>query len=221
MTAATIKNETNSKARGLKEQIIDAASRLLIEEGYDNLSLRHIAQQVGCSQMAMYRHFVNKDALIQHLCVELYTRFTDRIIRRLGATTDPLKQIHIFISELIGFAVGYPDHYSLIFLVRQKDKVLTEQRDELGREFLQLIRRNVADLLPEGTEKAVVDSRLRQIVTALHGAAALLIAHPRAYGLNKEKAIRDMEALVADLLKTSYPGSHPTSELKATRYWRS
>lgn len=199
MAVAMIKTEI--KPWGLREQIIDAASRVLIEEGYDNLSLRHIAHQVGCSQMAMYRHFANKDALIQYLCVELYTRFTERIIRRLAETADPLRQIHIFISELIGFAVGYPDHYSLIFLVRQKDKELKEQRDDLGREFLQLIRRNVAELLPENTEKAVVDSKLRQIVTALHGAAALLIAHPRAYGLSQEKAIHDTEMLVADILK--------------------
>ena len=201
MTVAIIKHEIGEKPRGLKDQIIDAASRVLIEEGYDNLSLRHIAQEVGCSQMAMYRHFANKDALIQHLCVELYARFTDRMIRRLTGAADPLRQIHIFISELIGFAVAYPDHYSLIFLVRQKDKRLMEQRDELGHEFLQLIRRNVADLLPHDTEKAIVDRRLRQIVTALHGAAALLIAHPRAYGLSRERAIRDTEALVADLLK--------------------
>src|SRR4051812_25215852 len=105
-----------SKGQSLKKQIIDAASRLLIEEGYDQLSLRHVAQAAGCSQMAMYRHFANKDALVQHLCVELYTRFTEKMYRRIGAVDDPWEQIRIFIAELVKFATSYPDHYSLLFL---------------------------------------------------------------------------------------------------------
>jgi len=207
MTGAT-KRIAPDRSTGLRDQIIDASSRLLIEEGYDNLSLRHVAKEVGCSQMAMYRHFANKDALIQYLCVELYTRFTERMIRRPNGTDDPLEQIHIFISELIGFAVEYPDHYSLIFLVRQKDKELTLQRDKLGREFLQIIRRNVAHLLPDATADDVVDKRFRQVVTSLHGTAALLISHPKAYGLSRDKAVRETEELVADLLKKQPAGRH-------------
>jgi hypothetical protein len=79
--------------------------------------------------------------------------------------------------------------------------MLAEERNRLGHEFLQIIRRNVAHLLPEDTAKELVDSRLRQIVTSLHGTAALLISHPRAYGLSREKSIRDTEDLVSYLLK--------------------
>jgi AcrR family transcriptional regulator len=193
------------KPASLKEQIIDAASRVLIEEGYDNLSLRHVAKEVGCSQMAMYRHFANKDALIQYLCVGLYARFTDRMYRRMGAVDDPRDQIRIFISSLISFAVSYPDHYSLIFLVRQKNRSLTEERDRLGREFLYGVRRIVQNVLPQNTTKEVVDSRLRQILTCLHGTAALLISHPRAYGLNRDKAIRDTEEAIEHLLRIDDP----------------
>ncbi len=189
------------KHGSLREQIIDASSRLLIEEGYDNLSLRHVAKMVGCSQMAMYRHFANKDALVQYLCVELYTQFTERMFRRIGAAEEPKEQICIFVSELIRFAVAYPDHYSLIFLVRQKDPALTEERDRLGRQFLQSIRGIVQNVLPSNTQRDVVDTRLRQIMTNVHGMAALLISHPRAYGLTRERSIRDTEDAVMRLLQ--------------------
>jgi AcrR family transcriptional regulator len=202
MSKSNMKDEQVSEPKiSLKDQIIDAASQLLIEEGYDRLSLRYVAQKAGCSQMAMYRHFANKDALIQYLCVELYTRFTEKMHRRMESSADPREKIHFFISELIGFAIAYPDHYSLIFLLRQSDKILTEERDRLGKEFLQGIRSIIQRLLPVEASREMVDLRLRQIVTCLHGTAALLIAHPRAYGLNREKAIRDTENVVASLVQ--------------------
>lgn len=199
----------------LKEQIIDAASRVLIEEGYDNLSLRHLAKVVGCSQMAMYRHFANKDALIQYLCVGLYTRFTERMYRRMGATDDPREQIRIFITELVRFAASYPDHYSLIFLVRYKDRALTVERDRLGREFLHGVRQIVQNVLPSDTPKELVDVRLRQVMTCLHGVAALLIARPRAYGLTKQKAIKDTEDVIAHLLGDGELGYEPSPRVEA------
>lgn len=196
----TVEKISPPKQATLRERIIGAASRVLIEEGYDNLSLRHVANVVGCSQMAMYRHFASKDALIQYLCVELYTRFTDKMYRRMGSSQNPHDQIRIFISSLINFAVSYPDHYTLIFLVRQKDRSLTGERDRLGREFLQGFRSIVQNVMPPNTAKEVVDVRLRQILTCLHGTAALLISHPRAYGLSRERAIRDTEETIAQLL---------------------
>ncbi len=50
----------------MRERIIETASRIFIDEGYENVSMRRVAQEAGCSQMAMYRHFANKEALTQH-----------------------------------------------------------------------------------------------------------------------------------------------------------
>lgn len=201
MIMAIEKTSPSTKTGNLRKHIIEAASRVLIEEGYEHLSLRHVAQKAGCSQMAMYRHFANKDALIHYLCLELYTRFTERINRKLNAAGNAGEKVHFFIAEMIGFATAYPDHYSLIFLQRQSDRLLNEERDRLGKEFLQGIREVVQELLSLETPKETVDMRLRQIVMTLHGAAALLLAHPKAYGLSRNKAIQDTEELVGCILR--------------------
>jgi AcrR family transcriptional regulator len=185
---------------GLRKRIIDAASKVFLEEGYRSLSMRRVAQEAGCSQMAMYRHFANKEALTQHICTQIYTRFATKMNREIEAVADPRERLRRFIAELIRFATSYPDHYSLIFLVRHSDPVVIADRERLGQEFIAGIHSIVQAALPPDTPIAVVDGRLRQMLACLHGTAALLIAHPRAYGLTKQRAIEDAEATFRSLL---------------------
>ncbi|WP_162537567.1 TetR/AcrR family transcriptional regulator [Granulicella sp. WH15] len=191
---------TPAEGTALRDRIIDAASKVFIEEGYESFSMRRVAQEVGCSQMAMYRHFANKEALTQHLCSELYSRFATKMNREIEAASDPREQLHRFIAALIRFATSYPDHYSLIFLERHTNPEENSEREQLGKEFIQKIHGIVRSLLDADTPDSVVQTKLRQLLTCLHGTAALLIAHPKAYGLTRQKALDDVEATFRGLL---------------------
>src|ERR1700722_16392883 len=83
----------STEAVTLRQRIIDAAGKVFVDEGYQNLSMRRVAQEAGCSQMAMYRHFANKEALTQHLCSQLYTRFAAKMNRELDSVTDPWERL--------------------------------------------------------------------------------------------------------------------------------
>lgn len=48
---------------GRKGEILDAAVAVFAEKGYDAGSLREIAERVGVSEPAIYRHFANKEDL--------------------------------------------------------------------------------------------------------------------------------------------------------------
>jgi AcrR family transcriptional regulator len=185
----------------LRERIVDAASKVFVQEGYDSLSMRRVAQEAGCSQMAMYRHFANKEALIQFLCSQLYTRFASKMTREIAAVEEPWEKLRRFIAALIRFAVAYPDHYSLIFLVRHANAEVIAERERLGKAFLGDVREIVRLALPLSAPSKVVDDTLRRMLSFLHGTTALLIAHPKAYGLTKQRAIEDAEAVFLDLLQ--------------------
>jgi AcrR family transcriptional regulator len=184
----------------LRDRIIDAASKVFVEEGYESLSMRRVAQEVGCSQMAMYRHFANKEALTQHICGQLYASFTAKMNREIESVTDPWEKLRRFIAALIRFATSYPDHYSLIFLIRHANPDENAERERLGQEFVRGMHSIVKSVLPETITDALVHTKLRQMLACLHGTAALLIAHPKAYGLTKQKAIDDAEATFRSLL---------------------
>jgi len=188
------------KTPSLKEQIIQAASRIFETQGNEGLSMRRVAQEVGCSQMAMYRHFANKEALVQHICGDIYTHFAARIQEEIAGEVDPRRKLRRFIRAVLQFAEQYPDHYSLIFLVRHSDPKVVATREDLGRKFLKGIAKMVRSALPEGSSTLVVNTTLRRMMEVLHGTAALRIAHPAAYGLTRQRALDDVSAIWSSLL---------------------
>ena len=58
---------SNSNAKNIplnRAAFVDAALRVVAEEGVDKLSMRRVAIELGTSPMAMYKHFANKHELL-------------------------------------------------------------------------------------------------------------------------------------------------------------
>jgi AcrR family transcriptional regulator len=66
----------SSDEKPTKERIFDAAVELFSEQGYDRTSVRQIAAAVGITEAAVYRHYSNKeailDAILEYLDDHLY-----------------------------------------------------------------------------------------------------------------------------------------------------
>ncbi|GAA3839985.1 TetR family transcriptional regulator ActII [Sphaerisporangium flaviroseum] len=56
-----------------RERIIDAAYTVLDREGYERLSMRQVAGELGVAVSALYAHVSSKDELLEHM----YTRLFD------------------------------------------------------------------------------------------------------------------------------------------------
>jgi AcrR family transcriptional regulator len=63
------------------ERILEAATRVLSERGYDGASTNRIAKAAGISNGSLYQYFPNKDAIV----IAVLDRFADRLADRLGA----------------------------------------------------------------------------------------------------------------------------------------
>ena len=55
------------RARNTREEILDVATDLFIELGYDKTSLREIAERVGVTKAALYYHFESKEEIFRTL----------------------------------------------------------------------------------------------------------------------------------------------------------
>jgi len=65
-----------------REEIVEAALRILNEAGMDQLSTRTLAARLGVAQPALYWHFKSKDALLDALNAEILARYhTQRVPR--------------------------------------------------------------------------------------------------------------------------------------------
>ena len=54
------------KSKKTKEQIFQAAKRILQRNGYENLSIKNICEEAGVSNGSFYHHFKTKEDLLSY-----------------------------------------------------------------------------------------------------------------------------------------------------------
>ncbi|HVX18303.1 MAG TPA: helix-turn-helix domain-containing protein [Acidimicrobiales bacterium] len=72
---------------GTRERILETATRLFTDQGYDGTSLREIADELGFTKAALYYHFKSKDEILVAL-VEPMDEMLHEFLDRLEGATD-------------------------------------------------------------------------------------------------------------------------------------
>jgi len=82
---------TRRRGRGeARREIIEAARVLYAQRGYDNTSMRDVAQLSDTSEALIYRSVGNKEQLFREAVLEPYEEFVSSFVRRWEAEPTPL-----------------------------------------------------------------------------------------------------------------------------------
>lgn len=100
----------------LREALLQAARERLEREGHERLSLRELADAVGVSPAAPYRHFRTKEALLNALADEGLDELGVSFERALGLEAGPAERLREACRFYLEFAQRRPNVYRLIFL---------------------------------------------------------------------------------------------------------
>ncbi len=98
-----------------REKIFNAASRLLAQEGVAGLSIRKIAKEAGLSPMGLYRHFADKEALINALMADGFVAWDARVARIDSA--DPMEWLEAFMEAFLAFSTDAPHLFDAAFFL--------------------------------------------------------------------------------------------------------
>lgn len=110
----TVRKDVYS-VRMTRERIFNAASDLLAQEGISSLSIRKIAKDAGLSPMAVYRHFADKDALINALMDHGFNAWATRVAKL--DNPDPVLWLEDFVDEFLRFSVEEPHLFDAAFFL--------------------------------------------------------------------------------------------------------
>jgi len=98
-----------------KDRIFSAAKTVLEQEGMHGLSMRRIAQESGMSPMSLYRHFADKDALLNALMSDGLAAWEERV--RAIRTTGPMQWLERLTDEFLSFALEEPHRFDAAFFL--------------------------------------------------------------------------------------------------------
>ena len=104
----------DAAAAGKRRALLDAAARILAEEGPQAVSVRRVATLAGTSTMAVYTWYGGKPQLMQALFHEAFSRFRDRLLGG-SAAADPLIALIGMGRAYRAFALAEPDMYTVMF----------------------------------------------------------------------------------------------------------
>ena len=98
----------------LRRNVVEAASRLLVEEGPDALTVRRIAQELECSTKIIYTMFQGKEGLADALYLEGCERL-GHLVGRVQWRPTPAAYIHEVAWAYWTFGLANPSYYQVMF----------------------------------------------------------------------------------------------------------
>lgn len=161
----------------MKDLILQTAMRLFLDEGYDKVSMRRIADEIEYSPGTIYLYFRDKDEIMYALHKIAFTKF-HQALAAMGTGDNPAQRLMDGGRGYVDFALANPELYELMFIMRAPARIITEEKEwKEGEHSYDLLRNTVQDgvnagLLPPDTD---VDAATLYFWSTVHGMAALAI----------------------------------------------
>jgi AcrR family transcriptional regulator len=89
---------------GVRNALLDAASKIVREEGVRSLNVAQVLNRAQLSTRAFYRHFDSKDALVSAVFLEMARAETRRLKRKMAAAAGPIEAVMAWIDGRLDLA---------------------------------------------------------------------------------------------------------------------
>lgn len=196
-------NTVNIKSQGdyhhgdLRVAALALGLKKLAEQEVPNLGLRELARELGVSATALYRHFANKDALLDALADEGVRQLGESQRRAIEVAGNDRSAFQATGEAYVKWAVANPALFALTFARKSRSDLGSEQGAE--NQAFKLLQAGISAVLPgiaEGPERAAAALHAWSLV---HGLSHLILAGQiendpatiravvsRAFGLDRE-----------------------------------
>jgi AcrR family transcriptional regulator len=209
-----IKERQERDREAVRRSILDAARELFVAEGFQNVSIRKIAERIEYSPAAIYGYFPSKDDIFFALAEEGFRLLGDPSRgehRDHLAALDPLQRIRSIFWRIYEFSCEHPQYFSLMFLDRSVPRISKEyERFTFARETKQHVMEELergieANVFPPTVKPAVA---MRILTAGLLGVAALKLS-------DRMSPDEDADLLASDVLDIAIAGLRAGVTLKS------
>jgi AcrR family transcriptional regulator len=188
----------------LRQEILDAASELFVREGYENVSMRRIADRIEYSPTTIYIYFKDKAELLEQVCQETFARLVERLSKIMEQPGDPVERLKRGLIAYIEFGLENPHQYRTTFMMpipEGLDEKKLHQENSPGMQAFSFLTRGVGDCIKAGKLRATnLELGAQTLWAGIHGITSLLITHHAFPWAGREKVIHfTVDTLVAGL----------------------
>lgn len=211
-----IKERQERDREAVRRGILDAARELFVAEGFQNVSIRKIAERIEYSPAAIYGYFPSKDDIFFALAEEGF-----RLLGNPAALRDDpqfadaprLERVKAIFWRLYQFSREQPQYFALMFVDRAVPRINREyERFAFARDMKRQIIEELQACIDAGELPQTLDPfvAMRALTVGLLGIAVLRLGERLAPGENAD-------LLAADVLNLTFAGLHAGVVLQSPR----
>jgi AcrR family transcriptional regulator len=186
------KERRERQKENMRQEILDAARELFLQEGYNNVSMRKIAERIEYSPTTIYLYFQDKDEILFNLCEETFAKLVAALQQIDAAVADPLECLHQCLSRYVDFGLQHPNHYRITFLTETVEEDPNDylQEGTMGLRAYSHLHNNVQRCIDHALFRLTdADTITQSLWAAVHGVTALLILYPQFPWVDRRQLI--------------------------------
>lgn len=169
---------------------MDAAREMFVAEGYQNVSMRKIADKIGYSATTIYLYFKDKNDLLHQICEQTFARLAQNIKAINRLSDNPLEKLRSGLREYIYFGLKHPSQYEIVFISPLPVDIETDFEDSNGKVAFDTLRAVISECGSANLLKHKDVELISQTLWAgIHGVTSLLIQHGGFPFVEREKLI--------------------------------
>lgn len=189
-----------------KDDIVNAAEKLIFSRGYDNVSMNDIANEAEVNKALLYYYFEDKASLFFAIVLRAGQIYDGLVKARIVHETTGLGKLNAIGKAMIEFATRYPNYYDAYFYWGSpRFQVENSERSQEVWENLTYGLNAVAEAVREGLEDGTIKKGLNPIEVTLYlhcttegiiGNKASTVKLLESEGISLEKFLEDSLNLV-------------------------
>jgi AcrR family transcriptional regulator len=180
----------------LRQEILEAASELFVTEGYEQVSMRRIADRIEYSPTTIYLYFKDKSELLEQVCQEAFSRLSVLLKRILEQPGDPLERLAKGLVAYVHFGLDHPHQYRTAFMMPKPedfDKSKYLHANSPGLQAFDFLRRGVESCKASGKLRmGDVELSSQTLWCGVHGVTSLFITHRAFPWVGREQVIHSL-----------------------------
>ncbi len=164
----------------VRESILQSAWQLVNEEGWQNLSIRKIADAIEYSVPVVYDHFENKEAILSEFNRKGFKGLGEAISAAKAAHSNPEKQVEAIALAYWDFAFCNKEYYQLMFGLGMPTCESVAQVPEL-KEFMNVLHGTIAEAIAAGNNPEQEPFlKVHSFWSMIHGLVSINLVSPPA-----------------------------------------
>lgn len=194
-----IRSRREQNRAELRTEILQAARAAALAKGFESLSMRALAEKLGCSHGNLYLHFKNKEQLFDCLVEESFAELSEtmRTLRQAQPDMDPVDFLKLAGRAYVEFGLRNPGAYEFAFILRRHGR---QRRLKPHLAYLEL-KALVARCVEEKRFAPIdVEVASQAVWAAAHGITSLFILRPSFPWADQETLIRQVIDCAVDSL---------------------